>query len=411
MPTSRTSAPGASPRSSDAEAARHRQRGIRAGTVGRRDHRLGGRAAEDELEPVVGQQPGGPARGPRRDRVRHRLAPAAVRGEPACGTRVQLRLDPGVLQPQARAQELREQAVVAEPALVAVERGDEHPRALELLQYAGAVVAAGQRVRELAAQPLRHARAQEELAPRRRLQGEDLVGQVVGHRAVVAGELGDEGVRVILAGQGQPGQPQPRRPALGPLHEALELVRAQGEPEAGEHRRALLRGEREVGGAHLAEATGEAQPGEREVRVGAGGTDDVEPVAEAEQLAQRRDRSAADALEVVQHDDRASGRGGQRVGKPQGERVVERVARRLEALERRPGAAQCGEHVGPEARRVGMAGRQRQPRGAAVRRPARQQHRLAPARRGGDEGQRAFGPGVESRVQARARDGGRGEPG
>ena len=77
--------------------------------------------------------------------------------------------------------------------------------------------AAGQGVREPAAHAVGDARAQQQLAHGRRQAGEHLAGQVVGHRAVVARELGDERVGVGLGEQREARQAQARRPALGPL--------------------------------------------------------------------------------------------------------------------------------------------------------------------------------------------------
>ena len=93
----------------------------------------------------------------------------------------------------ARAQQLHEQAVVAEPLAVAVDAQHEPVGALEIGERVRAVTVVGERVGEAAADAVDEARAQQERAQPRRLAIEHLGQQVVADHAVVAGELGDEG--------------------------------------------------------------------------------------------------------------------------------------------------------------------------------------------------------------------------
>ena len=290
---------------------------------------------------MVGDQRRGRAHAAGGERVRQRLAPEPGAGEPLRRARVELRLEAGALEPQARAQQLGEQPVVAEPRAVTVERDEERAGALELLERERAVVAAGQRVGQIAADAAGDARAQQQLARRRGQPGQHLAGQVVGDGAIVAGELGDERVGVGLAAQRQPGEPEAGGPALRALEQARDERGPQREPQPLQQRGRLLQREREIGGAQLAQAAGQPQARERKLRIGAGRRHHVQRVAAMdEQLAERGERRAAQQVEVVEHEHRALRRTGQRVGEPQRDVVVERdvlAAQRLAA--RRPTAA------------------------------------------------------------------------
>jgi hypothetical protein len=228
--------------------------GVAAGALGGRDHRFRGGLVEQQLEPVLGQQRGRPLRVAGRQGVGDGLAAVTRAGQPLGRARVKLGLEARALEPQARPQQLGEQAVVAEPGALAVECGDEHPVALELLEHERAARPAGEGVGEVAADAPDDARAQKQLARLGWLDGEHLAGQVVRHRAVVAGELGDEGVAVGLRQQRQTGQPQAGGPALSPLEQARDLLRGQLDAELGQQADRLLGGEREVRLAQLAQA-------------------------------------------------------------------------------------------------------------------------------------------------------------
>ncbi len=379
----------------------HRQPGV-VRALGDRGDRLGGDDVEQQVEPVVGDQRGGRAHAAGGERVGQRLAAESGADEPLGGARVELRLEAGALEPQPRPQQLREQPVVAEPGAVAVERDHERTFALELLERERAVGAAGQRVRQLAADAAGDARAQQQLARRLGQSGQHLAGQVVGDGAIVAGELGHERVRVGLAAQGQPGEAEPRGPALRALEQTRDERGPEREPQALEQRGRLLEREREVGGAQLAQAAGQPQARERELRIGAGRRHHVQRVAAVdEQLAQRGERRAAQQVEVVEHEHRALRRTGQRVGEPQRDVVVERDVLMAQRLA----------HVRPQPSRLGVARAEGQPGRVVVRRPAAEQHGLAPTGRRLHEGDRAGAPRVERSIEPRARDRGRGDRG
>ena len=107
-------------------------------------------------------------------------------------------------------------------------------------------------------------------------RGEDLPGQVVGDRAVVAGELVEERVAVGGLGERERGQAQPGGPAAGALVQGVDL--GGGEVQAGsfEQGGGLGGGEAQPVGAELAQPAGQAQPGKRQRRVEPAGQDELE---------------------------------------------------------------------------------------------------------------------------------------
>jgi hypothetical protein len=373
---------------------------------------VGRLAAEEEVEPLVGEDVEHPGRGARRDDVRDRLAAAPMVGEPAPRTRVQAAPQPGRLHPQARPQQLGEERVVAIPALVAVDRREEHAGAVQVGERAGAVGAVGQDVGELAAQLVDDARAQEEAARLRALEGEDLAGQVVGDRVVVAGELAQEPVRVALGLERERGEPQAGGPALGPLDEPLDLVGAELEVVLGEQGASLRRGEGEVRRAQLAEPALDAHPAEGEAGVGPRCDDQVQHVpAHRGQRVDEPERGAAQDVEVVEDEDDRGGRalegGAELTGEiVRGQDPCAAAGRRRHA---HAGRRERARDLLPQPGDVAVLGTQRQPGGVARRRPAGEQDGLARPRRAGDGGQRVRGLAVERALEASAPD--RGERG
>ena len=102
--------------------------------------------------------------------------------------------------------------------------------------------------RQVGVHPLQHRGGEQEVADLLRLPVEDLVEEEVGHVPVAAGEALDELVDVGAAGEGQRGEVEAGRPALGPLDEALDLpaVEPHGR-EAGEEVDGLVDLEAQVG--------------------------------------------------------------------------------------------------------------------------------------------------------------------
>ena len=108
-------------------------------------------AAHEEVEPVLGDELDREVPVGGRDGVLERLGPHAVRRVPARGAVVQARQLVAQLARGARAQQLREQQVVAEPLAARVDAQDEPVGALQLREDVTARTLSGQRVREIAA--------------------------------------------------------------------------------------------------------------------------------------------------------------------------------------------------------------------------------------------------------------------
>ena len=192
----------------------------------------GGVAAHVQVEPVVGDDLHRQVPLVRLDRVPERVDRGAARGVPAGGAGVQLRQLGRQLTFGARAQQLGEQAVVAEPLAVAVHAEDEPVGALERGERVRAVAFAGERVGEAAAHAVDERRAQQERAQPRRLAIEHLGDEVVGDHAIVAGELGHEAVGVLAALQAQRREPQAGAPALRARVQRLDQLVVEGRGRA-----------------------------------------------------------------------------------------------------------------------------------------------------------------------------------
>ena len=113
-------------------------------------------------------------------------------------------------------------------------RHDETGRALEGAEHVGGVGAAGQLRGQRGRDGVADARPAEEVAFLLRDVGEHLAGEVVGHRALVAGEGGEEVVGGGVVAQRQGGEPDPRGPPVGARMEVGGLP--SGEVQAAEFR-------------------------------------------------------------------------------------------------------------------------------------------------------------------------------
>ena len=109
-----------------------------------------------------------------------------------------------------------------------VEGDDEEVVALERLEHGGAVAAAGDGVAERAGEPVEHGGVEEEGAHVVGLAAQHLLDEVVEDEPVAAGEVLDEGGRVVDAAQRQAGELEPGDPALGAGLEGGDLVVGSG---------------------------------------------------------------------------------------------------------------------------------------------------------------------------------------
>src|SRR4051812_37699508 len=100
---------------------------------------------------------------------------------------------------------------------------------------------------------------------------QDLAGEVIGDLAMVAAEATHSRLRVVDSAQPQPGEVQPGRPSLRPLDEPFDVLGVEWDAFAlDEERVRLLRREREVARANLAEQAARPQAAEPDRWVGAG---------------------------------------------------------------------------------------------------------------------------------------------
>ena len=185
-----------------------------------------------------------------------------------------------------------------------------------------------------------------------RLPLEDLGHQVLGDRALAAAELGREAFRVGVPGQRQRGQPQSRRPALGPAVQHVQRGVGQRHPGRIQHRPRLGPAEPQIIGADLGELPGQAQPVQAQPEVTAGNQDEPQGGRGAHdqqlQLAQRLGR--AQLVQVVDHQPDLLFQRGEVLQQPLDRRPAIQVGRgRQPAHQRGPGSrvAQRADHGDP----------------------------------------------------------------
>ena len=141
--------------------------------------------------------------------------------------------------------------VVAEPGAPGVQRFDERVRVLELQQDPFRARAAGQQIGQLAVDPVEQGGAQQQILDVGRLAVEHLGDQILGDRAVAAGELRDEPLRVGVTGQGERREPQARGPSLGPLVQQRRPGLGQRDTRGVEQLAGFALGKAQVGRADL----------------------------------------------------------------------------------------------------------------------------------------------------------------
>ena len=175
-----------------------------------------------------------------------------------------------------------------------------------------------------------------------------------------------------MPGQRQRRQPQPGRPALGPLIQQPERRIGQRYPGRFEQRPRLLEGEAQVGRADLGQLPRQPQPVQAQPQVMAGGEDEPQPRWRAHeqqfQLAERLGR--AQLVQVVDHQPDPVLQAAEIGQQPFDNRpAVQTWSRRQRPDQLRPGgrAPQRGEYRQPEPLRVAFFALHRHPR-----RPLRQ---------------------------------------
>lgn len=314
--------------------------------------------------------------------------------------------------------------MVAVPRAIVVEGDEEQVVGPDPFEHRGAVGPARESVARGAAQPVQDCRTQQELPHRGGLTVEHLVGEVVEDEAVAAREVPDEVVGLATtrpATQGQGHQLQTGDPALRPPLEGIHVVGVQGQPHR--HDQEVLRlgpGEAQVGRTQLDELAVRAQPRQCERRVGAGREDQVQPRGEV--VHEEGDRlvhlRGAHEVEVVQHQ-HPHGARPEAVGTDHGvdhggggrRRVT--LLRQGRPVDRDVQARQRGRQQSEEGGEIVVLvakahppdpDRRLPPR--QLRRPVREQARLAETRRRGHQRQAmtALERAVQPRCQPWARD-------
>jgi hypothetical protein len=205
--------------------------------------------------------------------------------------------------------------VEAEPLVAAIERRQQHVRAREVAQHRRRAAALQDRVAEVAAEPVENRGALQELDPAAGDREQELIPDVVDDEAVVAGEAGDRPAQVGNLTERQPGEVERRRPALGPLDQRLELLRAQLEAQPGEQLAAFGRRHHQVLAAELGQAAVGPHPAQRQRRLGSGREDQLR--AGADLAGDRGDGGhrgrRVEPLEIVKDEDEGRLAAGQRL--------------------------------------------------------------------------------------------------
>ncbi len=258
---------------------------------------------ERKAETVVGQQtarvpPVAAGLG-----VTDRVDGVPMLGEPVGGDPVQIADGIGLAAAKLEEQEIREQLVVAEPRPLRVDRYDERVRVLQLEERPLRPARFGEAVGERAADPPQDRGAEQEPLDPFGLALEDLGEQVVRHRTLAAGELGDEPLGVRVTGERHRGEPQARDPPLGPCQEHGGSLRGQLDPRSFEQLPRLFGRQPEVDRTQLGQLAGQAEAMESQGGVMAGGKYHVQqpwPPREQElqlRLCIRRDQ----LMQIVDH--------------------------------------------------------------------------------------------------------------
>ena len=226
------------------------------------------------------------------------------------------------------------------------------PASSSLLQDPLPAGPSGQQVGQLAVDPGQDGGPEQQLPRLFRLPLEDLGHQVLGDRALAAAELGREAFRIGVPGQRQRGQPQSRRPALGPAVQQVQRGVGQRHPGRIQQRPRLGPAEPQIIRADLGELPGQAQPVQAQPKVTAGNQDEPQGGRGAHdqqlQLAQRLGR--AQLVQVVDHQPDLLFQRGEVLQQPLDRRPAIQVGRgRQPAHQRGPGSrvAQRADHGDP----------------------------------------------------------------
>jgi hypothetical protein len=290
---------------------------------------------------------------------------------------------------QLRFQEIGNQAVVAPGPVVALDRRDQAGR-LEMAQDRLAVHVGQQRLTQRRAQIAQDAGAQQEAADRLGLSRDDVLGQILGNRAVRAGKTVDEiGVR-LAALERRRREPQRGRPAFGLAMKPQQILGGERHrPHGAEELFGFLDREAQRGGVDFQQLAAGAQAAQLEV--GQAARPDDQP-AVARQVIDDLAHPCDDArflqhLEVVEEQREGRGVAGQAVHGQQCD-LADRARRRPLGIGRRVVAENGRQRrleTGQEAHRIVVGAVEREPgrrdrRGLQLRAVLQHRGRLAEAR-------------------------------
>ncbi len=381
-----------------------REQGVQRDTLGS-DEEPGERQVVDEVvtdeTPLSGQ-----------DGLPDRRKPLPLRVQPLRRGLVQPRHEAGLLERELAAQELTEERVIAEGEGGPGHRFDERVPARHEAQLANSAAPLGQRLHQTRFEHVDEAGPQQELTGARRLLGQHLAHQVGRDVACVTTELPDRGADVLPSGKAHLREPQPRRPAAGPLHQSGHVALGEAEPRLLHQLRRLRPVEGQIAGTDLGESPVEpvTVQGKRRVRPGQQG--DAEPTS---RTTQQRVQTDADGrreqhLTAVEDPSDRPVEGGQRPGhRGQVRQVgVSDVRAGAQVGNLHPGTSEAFESSDPEGRRstVRFVQLHHEARRARLpRRPDRREDGLAVAGRRAQQRQRAVGTLGELLEQALARHG------
>ena len=147
---------------------------------------------------------------------------------------------------QLQPQELPEQLVVAKPRPLRVQRHHKRVGVLELQQDPLRAQAAGQQIGQLAVDTIKQGGTQQQLLDIVGLALQHLGEQVLGDRAVAAGELRHEPFGVGVTSQRERRQPQARGPPFGPLVQQRRPGCGQRDPRGVEQLAGFALGEAQI---------------------------------------------------------------------------------------------------------------------------------------------------------------------
>ena len=206
---------------------------------------------------------------------------------------------------EAGAQEGGEQMVVAVRTGPIIERDHEEVGREQAVEHQRGVVQARHGGTELRVEGLEHGGGEEELDHVPGEAGQHLAEEEVAHRAIGAGERGDEVVAPGSALEGDRGQLDTGRPSLGELVEPDPLVHRQGDAVESEEGRHLAVSEAQVVAAHLQQIPADPPSGQRQRRIRSRPDDDPKAFGQRTDERGEQRRVRVGEMEVVDDEDAA----------------------------------------------------------------------------------------------------------